>query len=146
MSGSSTSSPGEAGVPSSDLLHTQFLVNAELVELTLTQSRRILRNSWKDPALTEKGRAEAHEGGKNLKAAGLTDFDVAFTSVLQRANTTLDIILEEIGQKGLPIHKDQALNERDYGELTGLNKDDGELLFCVAKPSCAVRRVSPTVG
>lgn len=81
--------------------------------------------SWKDPALTEKGRAEALEGGKNLKAAGLTSFDIAFTSVLQRANTTLDIILEEIGQKGLETHKDQALNERDYGELTGLNKDDG---------------------
>ncbi|GAA5845122.1 hypothetical protein JCM3766R1_004444 [Sporobolomyces carnicolor] len=83
-----------------------------------------LFTGWKNPALTEKGRAEALEGGKNLKKAGLTDFDVAYTSVLQRANDTLAIILEEIGQKDLETHKDQALNERDYGELTGLNKDD----------------------
>ncbi|BGP33804.1 Phosphoglycerate mutase [Rhodotorula toruloides] len=83
-----------------------------------------LFTGWKNPALTEKGRAEALEGGKNLKAAGYTHFDVAFTSVLQRANDTLAIILKEIGQEGLETHKDQALNERDYGELTGLNKDD----------------------
>ncbi|GAA5902926.1 uncharacterized protein JCM6883_007282 [Sporobolomyces salmoneus] len=83
-----------------------------------------LFTGWKNPALTEKGRAEALEGAKNLKKAGLTHFDVAYTSVLQRANDTLDIILKEIGQEGLEIHKDQALNERDYGELTGLNKDD----------------------
>lgn len=81
---------------------------------------------WKNPALTEKGRSEALEGAKNLKKAGLTEFDVAYTSVLQRANDTLAIILKEIGQEGLETHKDQALNERDYGELTGLNKDDGK--------------------
>lgn len=71
-----------------------------------------------------------------MKKAGLTDFDVAYTSVLQRANDTLAIILEEIGQKDLETHKDQALNERDYGELTGLNKDDGKiktLLLSVSK-------------
>ncbi|GAA5836187.1 hypothetical protein JCM5353_001934 [Sporobolomyces roseus] len=83
-----------------------------------------LFTGWKNPALTEKGREEALEGAKNLKKAGLTDFDVAYTSVLQRANDTLAIILKEIGQEGLETHKDQALNERDYGELTGLNKDD----------------------
>ncbi|GAA5940568.1 uncharacterized protein JCM15063_002374 [Sporobolomyces koalae] len=83
-----------------------------------------LFTGWKNPALTEKGRSEALEGGKNLKKAGLTEFDVAYTSVLQRANDTLAIILKEIGQEGLETHKDQALNERDYGELTGLNKDD----------------------
>ncbi|GAA5867156.1 hypothetical protein JCM1840_001501 [Sporobolomyces johnsonii] len=83
-----------------------------------------LFTGWKNPALTEKGRAEALSGAKNLKKAGLTHFDVAFTSVLQRANDTLAIILEEIDQKDLEVIKDQALNERDYGELTGLNKDD----------------------
>ncbi|GAA6063406.1 hypothetical protein JCM10212_005473 [Sporobolomyces blumeae] len=83
-----------------------------------------LFTGWKNPALTEKGRGEALEGAKNLKKAGLTSFDVAYTSVLQRANDTLAIILKEIGQEGLETHKDQALNERDYGELTGLNKDD----------------------
>lgn len=91
----------------------------------------MLSCSWKNPALTEKGRAEALEGGKNLKAAGYTHFDVAFTSVLQRANDTLAIILKEIGQEGLETHKDQALNERDYGELTGLNKDDGAFALAV---------------
>mgnify|MGYP002477645325 FL=1 len=83
------------------------------------------RNSWKNPALTEKGRGEALTGAKNLAAAGYTHFDVAFTSVLQRANDTLAIILKEIGQDDLETFKDQALNERDYGDLTGLNKDEG---------------------
>ncbi|GAA6004267.1 hypothetical protein JCM10207_002514 [Rhodosporidiobolus poonsookiae] len=88
-----------------------------------------LFTGWKNPALTEKGRAEALEGGKNLKKSGFTHFDVAFSSVLQRANDTLDIILKEIGQEDLPIHKDQALNERDYGDLTGLNKDEARKKF-----------------
>src|SRR4029079_15441205 len=51
-------------------------------------------------------------------------FDVAFTSVLTRAQHTLDLILTELGQEGLPTSKDLALNERDYGDLSGLNKDD----------------------
>ncbi|KAM0790183.1 Phosphoglycerate mutase [Microbotryomycetes sp. NB124-2] len=83
-----------------------------------------LFTGWKNPALTELGRKEALEGAKNLKASGETKFDVAFTSVLKRANDTLDIILKEIGQEGLEILKSEKLNERDYGELTGLNKDD----------------------
>ncbi|GAA5907159.1 hypothetical protein JCM6882_008378 [Rhodosporidiobolus microsporus] len=83
-----------------------------------------LFTGWKNPELTEKGRGEAKKGGENLKAAGFTHFDVAYSSVLKRANDTLDIILKEIDQTGLETHKDQALNERDYGELTGLNKDD----------------------
>lgn len=82
-----------------------------------------LFTGWKDPGLTEKGVAEARSAGRKLKAIGV-HFDVCYTSVLQRAQTTLDLILEEIGQSGLPIHRDQALNERDYGELSGLNKDD----------------------
>jgi 2,3-bisphosphoglycerate-dependent phosphoglycerate mutase len=76
--------------------------------------------------LTETGRAEALKGAQALKSKGFDKFDVAYTSVLQRANHTLDIILKEIGQEGLETFKDQALNERDYGDLTGLNKDEGK--------------------
>lgn len=74
--------------------------------------------------MTELGEAEAKKGGEELKKYGYTDFDMAFTSDLTRAQSTLAIILKEIGQDGLSTKKDQALNERDYGELTGLNKDD----------------------
>ncbi|WP_295853232.1 2,3-bisphosphoglycerate-dependent phosphoglycerate mutase [Tardiphaga sp.] len=90
------------------------------------QSEWNLKNlftGWRDPALTEKGIGEAREAGRKLKAQGLT-FDVAFTSALSRAQKTLDLALEEMGQTGLPITRDQALNERDYGDLAGLNKDD----------------------
>lgn len=90
------------------------------------QSEWNLKNlftGWKDPGLTETGEAEAHAAGRKLKDMGLS-FDVAFTSALTRAQQTLDIILAEIGQTDLPIVRDQALNERDYGDLTGLNKDD----------------------
>ena len=59
-----------------------------------------------------------------MKKNGYTDFDMAFTSALSRAQNTLAIQLKEIDQEGLSTKKDQALNERDYGELTGLNKDD----------------------
>jgi 2,3-bisphosphoglycerate-dependent phosphoglycerate mutase len=82
-----------------------------------------LFTGWKDPDLTEQGVAEAKDAGRKLKAQGLK-FDVAFTSVLTRAQHTLDLILSEIGQTGLPTHKNLALNERDYGDLSGLNKDD----------------------
>ncbi|MCO5555678.1 hypothetical protein L7F22_009223 [Adiantum nelumboides] len=83
-----------------------------------------LFTGWKDPKLTELGEAEAKKGGEELKKYGYTDFDLAFTSDLTRAQSTLAIILKEIGQEGISTKKDQALNERDYGELTGLNKDD----------------------
>ncbi|MET0220307.1 MAG: 2,3-bisphosphoglycerate-dependent phosphoglycerate mutase [Tardiphaga sp.] len=82
-----------------------------------------LFTGWKDPDLTEKGIAEAKEAGRKLKAQGLT-FDVAFTSALTRAQHTLDLALAEMGQTGLPITRNLALNERDYGDLSGLNKDD----------------------
>jgi len=90
------------------------------------QSEWNLKNlftGWKDPDLTEQGVTEAKEAGRKLKAQGLS-FDVAFTSDLTRAQHTLKLILEEIGQTGLPTTKDLALNERDYGDLSGLNKDD----------------------
>jgi 2,3-bisphosphoglycerate-dependent phosphoglycerate mutase len=82
-----------------------------------------LFTGWKDPDLTDKGIAEAKAAGQRLKAKGLK-FDMCFTSVLTRAQHTLQLILSELGQTGLPETRDQALNERDYGELTGLNKDD----------------------
>jgi 2,3-bisphosphoglycerate-dependent phosphoglycerate mutase len=90
------------------------------------QSEWNLKNlftGWKDPGLTEKGIAEAKEAGQKLKAQGLS-FDIAFTSVLTRAQRTLDLMLTEIGQSGLATKKHLALNERDYGDLAGLNKDD----------------------
>ncbi len=90
------------------------------------QSEWNLKNlftGWRDVDLTDKGVAEAREAGRKLKAQGLT-FDVAYTSALKRAQRTLDLMLEEMGQTGLPIVKDLALNERDYGDLSGLNKDD----------------------
>ena len=82
-----------------------------------------LFTGWKDPDLTPQGIEEARAAGKRLKALGLT-FDTAYTSALTRAQNTLTLMLEELGQQGLPTTKDQALNERDYGDLCGLNKDD----------------------
>jgi 2,3-bisphosphoglycerate-dependent phosphoglycerate mutase len=82
-----------------------------------------LFTGWKDPDLSEQGIAEARDAGRKLKAGGLK-FDIAFTSVLRRAQHTLDLMLAEIGQTGLKTRKDLALNERDYGDLSGLNKDD----------------------
>ena len=82
-----------------------------------------LFTGWRDVGLTEKGVAEARAAGKKLKAQGL-HFDIAFTSVLSRAQRTLDLVLEEMGETNITVFKDQALNERDYGDLSGLNKDD----------------------
>jgi 2,3-bisphosphoglycerate-dependent phosphoglycerate mutase len=101
-------------------------MNGELVLVRHGQSEWNLKNlftGWKDPDLTEKGVEEARAAGHRLKAKGLK-FDIAYTSVLTRAQHTLTLILEELGQQGLKTIKDQALNERDYGDLTGLNKDD----------------------
>ncbi|MBX9590124.1 MAG: 2,3-bisphosphoglycerate-dependent phosphoglycerate mutase [Hyphomonadaceae bacterium] len=86
-------------------------------------NRLNLFTGWKDPGLTDKGIAEARAAGRLLKAQGYR-FDVAFTSDLVRAQRTLTLILEELGQTGLTTHQDQRLNERDYGELSGLNKDE----------------------
>lgn len=90
------------------------------------QSEWNLKNlftGWKNPDLTEKGIEEARAGGRALKAKGIT-FDVAYTSDLIRAQHTCDLLLEELGQPDLLTIRDQALNERDYGDLAGLNKDD----------------------
>ena len=82
-----------------------------------------LFTGWRDVDLTDKGIAEARDAGRKLKAQGIK-FDVAFTSALKRAQRTLDLMLTELGQTTIPVFKDQALNERDYGDLVGLNKDD----------------------
>ena len=90
------------------------------------QSEWNLKNlftGWKDPDLTELGVKEAIAAGRKLKDEGLS-FDVAFTSALTRAQKTLDLALKEMGQTGIPITRNLALNERDYGDLSGLNKDD----------------------
>ena len=90
------------------------------------QSEWNLKNlftGWKDPGLTELGIKEAIAAGRRLKDEGLA-FDVAFTSALTRAQHTLDLVLKELGQSSIPITKNLALNERDYGDLSGLNKDD----------------------
>ncbi len=90
------------------------------------QSEWNLKNlftGWKDPGLTELGVKEAVAAGRRLKGEGLA-FDVAFTSALTRAQHTLDLALKELGQSNIPVTKNLALNERDYGDLSGLNKDD----------------------
>jgi 2,3-bisphosphoglycerate-dependent phosphoglycerate mutase len=90
------------------------------------QSEWNLKNlftGWRDVDLTPQGVAEAKEAGRKLKAQGLV-FDIAFTSALKRAQNTLDLLLAEMDQTNIPVIKDQALNERDYGDLSGLNKDD----------------------
>ncbi len=82
-----------------------------------------LFTGWRNPDLTEKGIREARICGQNLNTWGLIP-DYCFTSALQRAQHTLDLILEELGVVNLTITRNQALNERDYGDLAGLNKDD----------------------
>ncbi len=82
-----------------------------------------LFTGWRDPDLTETGIDEARRAGVLLRKDAYA-FDMAYTSALKRAQHTLALILEEVGQKHIPIVENQALNERDYGDLCGLNKDD----------------------
>ena len=82
-----------------------------------------LFTGWKDPDLTPLGIEEAKHAGVKLRAKHL-GFDLAYTSDLIRAQHTLQLLLGELGQPGLTTIRDQALNERDYGDLSGLNKDD----------------------
>ncbi len=101
-------------------------MSGTLVLVRHGQSEWNLKNlftGWRDPDLTELGVEEAKTGGKALAETGIK-FDIAFTSDLTRAQKTLKLILDEIGQPGLETIRDQALNERDYGDLSGLNKDD----------------------
>lgn len=82
-----------------------------------------LFTGWRDPDLTETGVEEARRAGKLIKKERIV-FDIAFTSGLKRAQHTLEMILGELGQQDLETIKDQAINERHYGDLCGLNKDD----------------------
>ena len=82
-----------------------------------------LFTGWKDPGLTAKGVEEAKSAGIQLRTEGF-QFDIMFTSNLLRAQKTGEIILQELGATNLPVVKNQALNERDYGDLSGLNKDE----------------------
>ena len=86
-------------------------------------NKKNLFTGWKDPDLTEQGIKEATEAGKHLNSLGL-NFDVMYTSDLIRAQETGKIILEEMNQESIAIIKSQKLNERNYGDLAGLNKDD----------------------
>ncbi|MET3482212.1 2,3-bisphosphoglycerate-dependent phosphoglycerate mutase [Methylobacterium sp. 1973] len=81
-----------------------------------------LFTGWRDPDLTERGIAEARAAGRGLKRDGY-GFDVAFTSELLRAQRTCSLILDEMALPDVPIIRQRALNERDYGDLSGLNKD-----------------------
>ncbi|HFC05368.1 MAG TPA: 2,3-bisphosphoglycerate-dependent phosphoglycerate mutase [Rhizobiales bacterium] len=101
-------------------------MNRTLVLVRHGQSKWNQKNlftGWADPGLTEKGIQEAIKAGQLLAARGL-HFDIAFTSVLSRAQHTLTLMLKELDQVGLETIYDKALNERNYGDLVGLNKDD----------------------
>jgi 2,3-bisphosphoglycerate-dependent phosphoglycerate mutase len=86
-------------------------------------NKKNLFTGWRDPGLSPKGITEARVAAELIREGGFT-FHVAFTSALKRAQHTLDIMLDELGLGGLTVIRDKALNERDYGGLSGLNKDD----------------------
>ncbi|SIQ76920.1 phosphoglycerate mutase [Rhizobium sp. RU20A] len=101
-------------------------MSGTLVLVRHGQSEWNLKNlftGWRDPDLTDLGVTEATAGAKALADYGI-QFDIAFTSDLKRAQRTCQIILDGVGQSGLKTIRNQALNERDYGDLSGLNKDD----------------------
>jgi len=101
-------------------------MSGTLVLVRHGQSEWNLKNlftGWRDPGLTVQGHDEAKEAGRKLAARGLK-FDIAYTSALARAQVTCRHILDAVGQPDLETVRDLALNERDYGDLSGLNKDD----------------------
>ncbi len=91
-------------------------------------NKKNLFTGWRDPDLTEKGLIEARWAGRVLKDENLS-FDVAYTSDLRRAQNTMSIILGEMGQSSVKSFRNVALNERDYGSLSGLNKDEAKKRF-----------------
>jgi 2,3-bisphosphoglycerate-dependent phosphoglycerate mutase len=101
-------------------------MSGTLVLVRHGQSEWNLKNlftGWRDPDLSPLGHEEAKAAGAKIAAKGFK-FDIAYTSVLTRAQKTCQYILDGVGQSALQTIKNQALNERDYGELSGLNKDD----------------------
>ncbi len=108
------------------MLFEDSQMNRTLVIVRHGQSEWNAKNlftGWKNPDLTELGVEEARQAGKELKKLDIV-FSVAFTSALLRAQHTLQLILEELGQTGVRVVRDRALNERHYGDLSGLNKDE----------------------
>src|SRR5262249_37865162 len=102
------------------------LMSGTLVLVRHGQSEWNLKNlftGWRDVGLSEQGVKEAKAAGEKLAERNVK-FDIAYTSALSRAQVTCQLILDAVGQSGLETIKDQALNERDYGDLVGLNKDD----------------------
>ena len=95
-----------------------------------------LFTGWRDPDLTERGVAEARAAGRGLKRDGY-GFDVAFTSELVRAQRTCALILEEMSLSEIPVLRARALNERDYGDLSGLNKDEARARWEAARAAVA---------
>ena len=100
-----------------------------MTDLTLVRhgqsdwNNKNLFTGWENPDLTSKGIDEAHATGLLLKKQNKI-YSYLFTSLLDRAINTANIIIEELDINGINVVRDEALNERDYGELTGLNKDD----------------------
>jgi 2,3-bisphosphoglycerate-dependent phosphoglycerate mutase len=93
-----------------------------------TDNELNLFSGWRDPGLTALGVAEARAAGRLLKQRDLT-FEAAFTSTLGRARRSLALMLAEMGTPGLPVIEAKALDERDYGELSGLNKEGARAVF-----------------
>ena len=89
-------------------------------------NKKNLFTGWKDPNLTDLGIEEAKKAGNLLKERGLA-FDIMFTSDLFRAQETGRIILEQMNLGHIEVVKDQSLNERNYGDLAGLNKDEARV-------------------
>lgn len=109
-----------------DIMNSNYLV---LVRHGQSEwNEKNLFTGWRDPGLTTKGINEAHAAGKALKEKNIF-FDLMFTSELIRAQLTGEIILQEMNQSDLAIVKDQSLNERAYGDLTGMNKDEARAKF-----------------
>jgi 2,3-bisphosphoglycerate-dependent phosphoglycerate mutase len=101
-------------------------MNRTLVLVRHGQSEWNAKNlftGWKNPDLTPLGVEEARRAGRELRKLDLL-FSIGFTSALLRAQHTLQLIFEELGQSNVPTVKDRALNERHYGDLSGLNKDE----------------------
>jgi len=101
-------------------METNYLVLVRHGQSTWNQKN--LFTGWKDPELTELGKEEAFKAGQQIKKQNIK-FNLLFTSALKRAQDTASIILEVIEESNINIFKNEALNERDYGDLTGLNKD-----------------------
>jgi 2,3-bisphosphoglycerate-dependent phosphoglycerate mutase len=101
-------------------------MNRTLVLVRHGQSEWNAKNlftGWKNPGLTPLGEEEARRAGRELRKRDIL-FSAAFTSALRRAQDTLELVLGELGQSNVPTIKDRALNERHYGDLSGLNKDE----------------------